>query len=676
MKTGKKLLGRALILMVFLCTLVMGSMTAMAITVTYDAGALEAAKKDNPNINYSYNINVGSSLAIPVYEDLIVSSTYIFGKEWITNKYNEFIYVTPDISRAREDRQDCINKMNTDLAYNRYFDESILQKYIRATGVLQAYRLVAEKPNEFKIYVSVSVTELNNVSATASKGGGLSIGANLLSFTGQSESELIEIKLTPSKSTLKQNDQAKAENEYNNNWIDKLNRTLNPGVQHRYVTYYDHSLDAIFNPAALSHWEKIPNNIGGKTKVYVYLDEDRKKSIPVTVNTSGTWTTHCEMLPDWPKDEALPEGKEFKGWQIKSKYYNEFYPANHNTGTLFYENEVYYIYAVYDYKEGYENLPEKCYLTLSSDPMEMYVGDRYTLYGQSEVYKVKEGSCKDTSGTIYKQGDFVFGGTVLVLTGDLTLEKYKTEASENVYLNWNLFYDISGNKYRLAPKGSTDTSEPIIVDQEYTGEPITPEIDVVRIIDYALSEAIPSSAYTVTYENNVEPGIATIIVKGLEPYFGERRLHFVIYDYEYETYPIRTADVWNIESKLFYTGSPVTPKPTLKYVKYDGSMEGKRVTLVEGEDYIISGYENNNAPGKAKVILQGINKFYGTKEVEFEILSRDTGSIYEADVTLSPKSAVYDGLAHKPSVTVTYGGKVLKADTDYTLEYSKNDFKK
>lgn len=46
-------------------------------------------------------------------------------------------------------------------------------------------------------------------------------------------------------------------------------------------------------------------------------------------------------------------------------------------------------------------------------------------------------------------------------------------------------------------------------------------------------------------------------------------------------------------------------------------------TLVLGEDFIITGYKNNVNKGTAKVILQGIGSFGGTKEVSFKIVAKN-----------------------------------------------------
>ena len=122
-------------------------------------------------------------------------------------------------------------------------------------------------------------------------------------------------------------------------------------------------------------------------------------------------------------------------------------------------------------------------------------------------------------------------------------------------------------------------------------------------------------------------------------------------------------------------GGSVSPKPTVKYYRYDPSSKTtKEYDLVEGTDYVITGYTDNTAPGTGKVILQGINDYYGKKEVEFEIVDADKGSISNAVITLGSNSVVYDGKEHKPTVTVTYGSKTLNNGIDYSVQYSTNDF--
>lgn len=75
---------------------------------------------------------------------------------------------------------------------------------------------------------------------------------------------------------------------------------------------------------------------------------------------------------------------------------------------------------------------------------------------------------------------------------------------------------------------STDISEAAAVesipDQEWTGSPIEPAI-VLTVGEKTLTEG---ADYDLSYENNVDPGIATVVITGKGNYSGELRISFKI----------------------------------------------------------------------------------------------------------------------------------------------------
>ena len=111
-----------------------------------------------------------------------------------------------------------------------------------------------------------------------------------------------------------------------------------------------------------------------------------------------------------------------------------------------------------------------------------------------------------------------------------------------------------------------------------------------------------------------------------------------------------------------YTGAALTPKPTVTYAG---------VTLVEGTDYEIAGYENNTNAGTARLTIRGKGDFEGTATISFAIAK---APLSEATVTLDYVRYTYDGKAKKPHPTVTYHGLTLKhgSDADFTMTYSDN----
>ena len=107
-----------------------------------------------------------------------------------------------------------------------------------------------------------------------------------------------------------------------------------------------------------------------------------------------------------------------------------------------------------------------------------------------------------------------------------------------------------------------------------------------------------------------------------------------------------------------YTGKALKPVPKITF-------GGK--TLKKGTDYTLS-YKNNVKVGKAKVVIEGMGNFEGTKTLTFTI---GKAAISKAKVAKLAACA-YTGKAVKPVPKVTFGGKTLKKGTDYTLSYKNN----
>ena len=63
-----------------------------------------------------------------------------------------------------------------------------------------------------------------------------------------------------------------------------------------------------------------------------------------------------------------------------------------------------------------------------------------------------------------------------------------------------------------------------VEDQVYTGQPIEPKV-VLELNDSTLIEG---TDYTLSYENNIEPGTATIIINGIGAYGGTKIVNFEI----------------------------------------------------------------------------------------------------------------------------------------------------
>lgn len=160
--------------------------------------------------------------------------------------------------------------------------------------------------------------------------------------------------------------------------------------------------------------------------------------------------------------------------------------------------------------------------------------------------------------------------------------------------------------------------------------------------------------YTVTYQNNVNAGTASVIITGINNYTGTAMQSFTI-----STLDITKAKINAIPNQS-YVGASVTPIPTITYANRQ---------LTNGVDFTVT-YNNNNFPGTGKATITGIGNFKGSKELTFKIV----GDISKATVTgLSPITETGNAItvANFPAFRVSLG-KDLVANTDYTLAYANN----
>lgn len=219
----------------------------------------------------------------------------------------------------------------------------------------------------------------------------------------------------------------------------------------------------------------------------------------------------------------------------------------------------------------------------------------------------------------------------------------------------------------VAPDVSEDFRIAEIPEQTYTGKAIEPQVSVSLAMG---DQEIPLApgAYEVEYENNVNAGTATVIVKGAGNFGGEKRVNFTIAPKSIGTEEGMDADMLlaDIEDQL-YTGRGVTPDVALRYrsllVREAEDTDG---LLVLNRDYTLS-YTENVSVGTAGVAITGIGNYSGSIQTQFRIL----GPMNLADVAKIPVQP-YTGSPATPKPVITYAGKLLEEGTDYTLEYKDN----
>ena len=201
--------------------------------------------------------------------------------------------------------------------------------------------------------------------------------------------------------------------------------------------------------------------------------------------------------------------------------------------------------------------------------------------------------------------------------------------------------------FYIKPVSVDDVTVSAISDYVYNGKSAKP----VPEITYNGKALVKGSDYTLTYENNVSVGVATVVITGNKNFSGEKRIDFNITPISIEHYEIQVSD-------KTYTGSEITPK--FKLVYNGQTLSYSRYTLA---------YENNINAGTAKVIATGTGNYGGSVTAYFKILPKSA----TPKITLSESRFTYDATVKNPeieSVTVGSSGTVVDP-SEYTVEYSK-----
>lgn len=187
-----------------------------------------------------------------------------------------------------------------------------------------------------------------------------------------------------------------------------------------------------------------------------------------------------------------------------------------------------------------------------------------------------------------------------------------------------------------------------IADQEYTGDQVRPTVTVTSADKKTLKEG---TDYTVTYNNNVLVGTATVTITGIGDYAGTITAAFDIVGIS-----INDATV-TVANQQTYTGSALTPAVTVK-------VDGKELTTA---DYDVV-YSSNTNVGTATVTITGKGNYAGTATAKFEIVK---ANIQNASVT-GVADRYYTGKARtQTDLRVYIAGKAL-SKSDYKVAYKNN----
>lgn len=179
----------------------------------------------------------------------------------------------------------------------------------------------------------------------------------------------------------------------------------------------------------------------------------------------------------------------------------------------------------------------------------------------------------------------------------------------------------------------------------YTGLEIRP-VPVVESFEGTVLNA--GTDYTLSYENNIEPGTATVTVIGIGDYEGQSAS---------VEFSIKSSIVAGISQNLYYFDTSVDDYQEFRPQPIVTSADS---FLSENKDYTVE-YKNNTSPGTATVTVTGIGDYSGTVEIPFYLVTVDgLEENYE-----------YTGEEIMPTITLT-ADKELQEGTDYTVRFVEN----
>ncbi len=206
----------------------------------------------------------------------------------------------------------------------------------------------------------------------------------------------------------------------------------------------------------------------------------------------------------------------------------------------------------------------------------------------------------------------------------------------------------------LIPDSITKATYEPLPDVTYTGDPFKPKpVLTYKFFEDGPGQLVEGEDYTLSWESNVNAGTGKVIVRGINRFSGEMSIPFTI-----NKRSITEARVTQIPAQD-YTGNPITPNPTLTY-------NGHK--LLQSADYTLSYSDNTTDIGTVTITITGIGNFEGTVNTTFEI---EPSGIEGVAVHHIPDQE-YNGKPQEPDLTITYKGRTLEEDTDYTLDYSNN----
>ena len=258
-----------------------------------------------------------------------------------------------------------------------------------------------------------------------------------------------------------------------------------------------------------------------------------------------------------------------------------------------------------------------------------------------------------TGAAVEPAATLVLGGVELALGEDYTIEYADNVDAGTATATATGIGNYTGTiaaEFAIAAADLSDAA--VSVEDEglvYTGEAQEPGVAVTL----GGEDLVEGEDYSLSYEDNVAAGTATVTATGIGNYAGTAGA-----DFEIAAADIGEATFSEIASQT-YTGAAIEPAVSLAL----GLTE-----LVLGEDYTLS-YADNVDAGTATVTATGIGNYTGTATTSFAIEAAELSGATVSEIA----AQTYTGAALEPSPALTLDdGTALVEGEDFTVEYADN----
>jgi len=257
-----------------------------------------------------------------------------------------------------------------------------------------------------------------------------------------------------------------------------------------------------------------------------------------------------------------------------------------------------------------------------------------------------------------------YRGTELIENQDYTLEYQNNILPGTAAISIVGMGDYAGEKkvtFKIKGKSLASAKvEGLVTNVEYTGASQTQDSCLLSI----KGEIISEDNYTVSYQNNINAGTATIIFTGKNGYEGSVKKIFKIVPYNLKEDSQGLLSYGNKKISTAYTKGGSCPDPDILW-------RGHR--LKAGVDYKIS-FKNNKqvteGNGEKKqptIVVTGKGNYKGTISIPFTIVKQ---SISATRISVPDKGFSSRKNGWKTTVKIVdLDEKTLKLGTDYDLKY-------